>query len=172
MIWRQIPGYPRYCVSDDGRVKSSDMSVNARGGGIAIRKGRELHLVKKANGYWAVTLTADNGRRQFMVHRLVAEVFHGGPPHQGAHVLHGDGDKDNNSAANLRWGTPADNHADTEKHGRRLKGEDHPHAKLTDAAVRHIRSSATDAGELAGVYSVTREHIWAVRKNRVWRHVN
>jgi len=148
------------------------MIVGAKGGKVASRKGRELRAAKKTNGYWAVTLTSGGDRGQFMVHRLVAEVFHGPSPHIGAHVLHNDGDKDNNAANNLRWGTPADNHADTEKHGRRLKGEAHPYAKLTETAVRHIRGSALDASVLADTYNVTREHIWAVRKNRVWCHVN
>ena len=172
MNWKAVPEWPRYDVSDTGLVRSRDMVVGARGGKTAVRKGRILAAAKASNGYWVVTVTDGKRRQQAAVHRLVATAFHGAPPHLGAHVLHSDGDKDNNAASNLRWGTPADNHADTEKHGRRRKGEAHPYAKLTEAAVRRIRSSAADASELAGVYSVTREHIWAVRKNRVWRHVN
>jgi len=148
------------------------MIVGAKGGHIAFRKGRELRAAKKTNGYWAVTLTSGGERCQFMVHRLVAEVFHGQPPHPGAHVLHSDGDKNNNVADNLRWGTPADNHADTERHGHRLKGERHPQAKLTEAAVRNIRNSDMDASVIAAQYNVTREHIWSVRRGRVWHHVN
>lgn len=172
MIWREVPGWSRYEVSDAGLVRSRDMVVGAKAGKTAVRKGRILAAARASNGYWVVTLTDSKRRRQAMVHRLVALAFHGEPPHAGAHVLHGDGDKNNNASSNLRWGTPADNHADTEKHGRRLKGEMHPFAKLSEAAVRDIRGSVSAASELAGVYNVTREHIWAVRKSRVWRHVN
>ncbi len=172
MIWREIPDWPRYEISDTGLIRSRDMIVGAKGGHIAFRKGRELRAAKKTNGYWAVTLTSGGERRQFMVHRLVAEVFHGKPPHPGAHVLHSDGNKNNNAADNLRWGTPADNHADTEKHGRRLKGEMHPYAKLNEAAVRDIRSSKADASKIAYSYNVSRAHIWAIRQRRVWRHVS
>jgi len=172
MIWRGIHGWDRYEVSDEGFIRSQDMVVGARGGATAVRKGRLLSRVKKSNGYWVVTLTDGQRREQYSVHRLVAETFHGEPPHDNAHVLHGDGDKDNNSADNLRWGSAADNHADTERHGHRLKGEHHPHAKLTVAAVRNIRNSDCSASALALQHGVTREHVWAVRSGRVWSHVN
>lgn len=172
MIWRVIPGWERYEVSDTGRVRSRDMIVGAKSGAIATRKGRELSLVRKTSGYLAVTLTDGKNRRQEAVHRLVALAFHGAAPYDSAHVLHGDGDKNNNAVDNLRWGTAADNHADTERHGHRLKGERHPHAKLTETAVRNIRNSAIDASLVAAQYGVTREHVWAVRRGRVWSHVN
>lgn len=171
MIWKEVPDWPRYEVSDAGLVRSRHMTVNAKGGALAVRKGRVLQPAKKNNGYWAVTLTAGEQRCQISVHRLVALVFHGAPPHANAHVLHSDGNKNNNAVNNLRWGTPADNHADTERHGRRLKGEAHPHAKLTEIAVRNIRNSSIDASKLANAHGVSREHIWAVRANRTWRHI-
>lgn len=171
MIWRTVPGWDRYEVSDCGLVRSRDMVVGARAGAKATRKGRILTPAKASNGYWVVTVTDGVDRRQEAVHRLVAMAFHGPAPYKNAQVLHGDGDKNNNSVDNIRWGTAADNHLDTERHGRRLKGERHPHAKLNEAAVRCIRSANVDATKLAEKFGVTREHIWAVRKNRVWSHV-
>lgn len=167
-----VPNWPRYSISDEGDVISKDMCVGAKGGKLATRKGRVLSLAKKSNGYLCVTLTNGKKREQILVHRLVALAFHGAPPYPDAHVLHGDGDKTNNRADNLRWGTPADNHADTEKHGHRLKGDTHPLAKLTSAGVLNIRASALGASELAREYKVSREHIWAVRRGRIWRHLD
>ena len=40
-----------------------------------------------------------------MVHRLVAEAFHADSRAPGLIVCHGDGDKTNNFASNLRWDT-------------------------------------------------------------------
>jgi hypothetical protein len=37
--------------------------------------------------------------------------------------------------------------------------------------VRFIRSTDESAAKLAEKFGVTREHIWAVRRNRVWSHV-
>lgn len=171
MIWLPVPGWDRYEVSDAGIVRSRDMNVGAKGGASAIRKGRVLSQAKSSNGYWVVTLTCGRVRQQVGVHRLVAIAFHGAAPHDKAHVLHSDGDKANNSATNLRWGSPADNHADTERHGRRRKGEAHPGAKLSAAAAREIKMSSAKASALAAQYGVTREHVWAVRRGRVWAHI-
>lgn len=171
MIWREIPNWDRYEASSAGLIRSRDMVVGAKGGCFAVRKGRVLTPVKATSGYWVVTVTDGTKRQQIAVHRLVAMAFHGAAPRSGAHVLHGDGDKNNNAAENLRWGTPADNHLDTERHGRRLKGERHPLAKIDEAAVRNVRNSTVDASLLAAQYGVTREHIWAIRQKRVWRHV-
>ena len=169
MKWRVIPGWDRYEVSDTGVVRSKDMVVGARGGAQSTRKGRVLSLTQKANGYLAVSLTKENTRMQECVHRLVALAFLGPPPHDGAHVLHYDGSRTNNAADNLRWGTPADNHADTERHGRRRKRETHPRAKLNEDAVCVIRSTKLSAGVLAQMYGISREHVWAVRRGRAWK---
>ena len=171
MIWRQVPEWDRYEVSDAGVVRSRDMVVGAKGISNAVRKGRVLAQAKTSRGYLVVTLTRGCTRQQFSVHRLVALTFHGPPPHDKAHVLHSDGDPANNLASNLRWGSPADNHADTERHGRRRKGEAHPQAKLSVTAARDIRQSQTKSGVLAAQYGVTREHVWAVRRGRAWAHI-
>ena len=119
MIWIDIPGWgERYQISEFGRVRSKDMTVGARGGAAAVRKGRELAPVRKNNGYLCVTLTDGTNRPQINVHRLAARAFIGECP-LGLHVLHYDGDKTNNHYSNLRYGTPADNIADTLRHGRR-----------------------------------------------------
>lgn len=169
MMWRDIPGWDRYEVSDTGVVRSKDMVVGARGGAQATRKGRVLAPAQKTNGYLAVSLTKENARTQECVHRLVALAFLGPPPYDGAHVLHYDGSRTNNSVHNLRWGTPADNHADTERHGKRRKREMHPRAKINEDAVRVIRSTKLSASILAQMYGISREHVWSVRRGRTWK---
>ena len=171
MKWVPIPGWElRYEISEYGDVRSKDMAVGAKGGKVAIRKGRELALVRKNNGYLAVTLTDGVSRPQVGVHRLVARAFIGECP-IGLHVLHGDGDKMNNHFTNLRYGTPAENIADTARHGRQRRGVSHPRAKLDDDAVRMIRSSSRTGVELAALFSVTPDTISAVRRGRIWAHV-
>lgn len=171
MKWVSIPGWElRYEISEYGNVRSKDMAVGAKGGKVAVRKGRELALVCKNNGYLAVTLTDGVSRPQVGVHRLVARAFIGECP-IGLHVLHGDGDKTNNHFTNLRYGTPAENIADTARHGRQRRGATHPHAKLDDDAVKMIRASSRNGAELAALFSVTPETIGAVRNRRTWRHL-
>lgn len=171
MIWIDIPGWEtRYQVSEFGDVRSKDMAVRAKGNSTAIRKGRKLVPVCKANGYLCVTLTDGKNRPQVSLHRLVARAFIGECP-LGLHVLHTDGNKLNNHYSNLRYGTPADNIADTLRHGRRLRGATHPKAKLNDDSVNHIRNSNRDNAVLADMYGVTREHIYAIRSYRAWKHI-
>jgi hypothetical protein len=169
--WIDIPGWEtRYQISEFGHVRSKDMVVGAKGGGTAIRKGRELAPVRKNNGYLCVTLTDGTNRPQISIHRLVARAFIGECP-IGLHVLHCDGNKSNNHYSNLRYGTPADNIADTLRHGRRLMGSSHPMSKLDDDAIAHIRSSNRNGAALAIMYGVSRAHISVIRNRRAWKHV-
>ncbi len=58
-----------------------------------------------------------NGRPELRsIHHLVAETFIGPRP-EGAWVLHNNGDPEDNRPENLRYGTAAENTADSVKHG-------------------------------------------------------
>jgi len=171
MKWVDIPMWEsRYEISEFGEVRSKDMLVGAKNGATAIRKGRALAQVRKNNGYLCVTLTDGTNRPQISIHRLVARAFIGECP-IGLHVLHCDGDKTNDHYTNLRYGTPADNVADTKRHGRQRFGALHPSAKLDDDAVLHIRSTNRNDVTLARMYGVTPAHISAIRRRRVWTHI-
>jgi hypothetical protein len=171
MRWVDIAGWEfRYQVSEDGRVRSKDMIVNAKGNKSARRKGRELTPVVKSNGYLCVSLSHGGVCVQEGIHRLVARAFIGVCP-DGNHVLHSDGDKSNNHVSNLRYGTPADNHLDTLAHGRRLRGAAHPMAKLDEVGVKFIRQQTKATKSLAEKFGVCREHIHAIQNYRCWKHV-
>jgi hypothetical protein len=146
------------------------MSVRARNGGVATRKGRVLRQIIKANGYAYVTLTTGRKRAQLTVHSLVALAFIGPRP-RGLNVLHSDGVKTNNKAQNLRYATQAENHLDTLTHGRRLRGALHPAAALNEQDILAIRLSSQKGVELAAQYGVTPSHISHIRRRHVWKHI-
>lgn len=77
--------------------------------------------------------------------------------------------------AHLFLGTNAENMRDCSQKGRArsggVKGESHPAAKLTEAAVKDIRQSPLTAVALAQKYNVRPTLICEVRKHRIWRHV-
>lgn len=100
--WRRIPGIPNYLASDLGRVMS-----------LCGREVRILRPGLSTRGYRQVVLHG----RTHAVHRLVCRAFHGEPQH-GQEVRHLDGDKLNNSALNVAWGTSAENARDTIRMGR------------------------------------------------------
>ena len=163
MIWKNIPGWDRYQVSEYGNIKSIDMTVGAKGGKTAIRKGKELVLVSKNNGYVCVTLTDGKSRPQSGVHRLVARSFIGECP-IGLNVLHWDGDKTNNHYSNLRYGTAADNLWDQrrmDKEGRILRKND----------VLEIRKKLDSADILAKKFNVSKHTIHGIWYKRSWRHI-
>lgn len=112
-IWRPIQGYEGiYEVSDLGRIRRSpDSKPTSRSG-----PGYVLKNVLNGHGYPNITLCRDGEQRSYGVHQLVCRAFHGPPPFERAEVAHGDGDRRNPRASNLRWATHAENGIDMQWH--------------------------------------------------------
>ena len=74
---------------------------------------RERILAQSVGGrawnYKRVMLRNGSRRKHAYVHRVVCESFHGPPPFEGAVVCHSNDNGFDNRAANLRWGTDAEN---------------------------------------------------------------
>ena len=84
---------------------------------------------------------------------------------------HLDGDPQNNRVENLRWGTPRENYDDRRRHGNDPVGERHSMARLTERAVRAIRTSDMTNAELAARYRVSPSTVSMARRRRSWRHM-
>lgn len=107
-IWKNIASYEgKYQVSNLGRVKSLPRIVVQTNKKTYPIKERILTLSKETNGYIGVTLN-DNGKKRFLVHRLVAQAFLCNPLNL-PQVNHKDLDKTNNKADNLEWMTKSEN---------------------------------------------------------------
>lgn len=112
-IWREVPGYPGYEASSEGRVRSVDREDTA---GRKV-KGRILRPGVLQNGRLQVVLCGPHGKKQIKVHQVVALAFHGPCP-EGMEVRHWpDRDITNNRPTNLSYGTKVDNHLDSVAHG-------------------------------------------------------
>jgi hypothetical protein len=122
----------------------------------------------KGYGY----LRADNGMR--LAHR-VSYALVNGPIPRGLNALHRCDNPSCVRPDHLFLGTRAENNADMRAKGRQrgpsLKGTVNPNAKLTDTDVRNIRASSEMGVTLARQYGVSQTVISAVRKGRIWRHV-
>lgn len=94
--WKSIEDFPKYQVSDQGRIKN-------------IQSGRIFTGSRDAFGYMHVRLINPYGTYTLKkVHRLVAETFLPNP--EGKPIIdHIDGDKTNNALSNLRWFTYSEN---------------------------------------------------------------
>ena len=92
--WKDIKGYEgRYQISNQGRVKSLRCKETLR--------ERVLKDHDNGGGYRYISLRNERGRKNFYVHRLVAEVFVENPKNYD-YVNHLDYDKSNEEAIALR----------------------------------------------------------------------
>lgn len=100
--WKTIDEYPNYMVSNMGNVKS----LNYNGTG----KEKILKQCKNSKGYLNVTLVNNDGKKNYLVHRLVAIAFiPNSKPKLKKQIDHINTDKTDNRVENLRWATALEN---------------------------------------------------------------
>jgi len=95
MQWKEVKGFKRYEVSDDGQVRNK-------------KTGRVLKPGKNSRGYLLVGLWFNGKRTNKYVHRLVTEAFIPNPENK-SQVNHMDEDGTNNRVDNLEWVTAKEN---------------------------------------------------------------
>lgn len=181
-LWMPIAGFPDYVVSDTGRVKRI----------VPDRKNHACRVLTPwfgTHGYPMVSLSDGRSLHKLLVHRIVCEAFHGPAPTDLHQVAHGDGTRTNCSASNLRWATRSENMEDARRHGtmaigerhgrtkspeRTPRGEQHGHAKITEADVQIIRTSDRYIGSgvaLARRFGISPASVSIIRSGKTWRHV-
>ena len=154
-IWKPIKDFEGYYeVSNIGRVKS----LNYRGTG----KEKILKNIEDYKGYLEVGLTKNGKRKQFKVHRLVAEAFIPNPENKPC-IDHINTVKNDNRVENLRWVTYKENmnnEISKKKISESLKGENNPNYGKTGK--KHPRSKSIvqidqTTNEIVKVWGSTRE---------------
>lgn len=173
--WKRKANGVEYFISPDGIV------LSVRGS-----KTRALAQHPDRDGYLCVLLQLETGERKAIrVHRAVCEAIHGRKP-SGQEVRHLDGDKRNNAAENLRWGTQKENAADRDAHGRtarggrngahlmpekRRRGTDNGNSKLTPQAVLEILRDGRAQTVIAAAHGVNQTLVSHIKLGRIWNHV-
>lgn len=174
VTFKDIEGFPGYCVGDDGTVWSRRVGY----GGCGPRLAEVWHKLKAVpnpyrSNYVSVNLMAPDGRSKLrLVHRLVLEAFVGLRP-PGMDACHDpDHDPSNNRLDNLRWDTKKANMADMLRQGRRARGWNCTSSKLAEQQVAEVYLAA-EAGEtqksIAARYSVTQMTISRVIRRKTYR---
>jgi len=106
IISKPIKGWDdRYSITNDGKVYSYISGKYLKGG-------------FDKDGYQLITLSRDNYRRTYRVHRLVAETFIDNPDNK-EEVNHKDFNVKNNWFENLEWVTQKENDDWSKLHGHR-----------------------------------------------------
>lgn len=181
-IWVPVYGLEGiFEISSMGRIKKI---VQFRSDGRRLRPSKTGGILKcyvNEDGYLACRLSYGTmARGPKLVHRLMLSSFVR-PPKLGEVTRHLNGNRLDNRLANLAWGTILENAKDRIAHGRQLRCEQHPSAKLTRKQVLEIRSAprGTNANpvnmQLAKRYGVSFSLIERLRerntRSRLWRDV-
>ena len=171
--YREIPSLPGYRFGSDGSVWTLWEPGGPRRWRIGETWAPRVLQVSKASGRYMVLIRlAAKKYKLCQVHRLIAEAFHGPCP-DGMECRHLDGDRMNNRADNLCWGTRVQNARDRDRHGTTARGERQGASKLTRAKVdelRRRRSSGESCGELAKAFNVSKTTISRIARFQSWAY--
>lgn len=175
-VWKSIPGYEGiYEASSTGRVRSIPRVVI----GKHYRAGRKANIARKGvvlsqsmspAGYWTVTLSKDGKRSTRRVNILVCAAFNGASP-AGMQCRHLNGDRKDNEAANLAWGTPAENQRDRIDHGTDLRGEDVATAVLTSQQAAQIIAGMPQRQSKAQ-FGISKTQHYRIKRGEAWAHLH
>jgi len=172
-VWRPVVGWEGlYEVSSLGRVKSLARRYWTSGGRVphwCNIEGRILKPAKTTYGHWFVKLSRNGKAKTRTIHILVAEAFIGPRP-EGMEVCHGPNGKEDNTPANLSYGTHSQNMHDCVRDGTHQHGERGSNAKLTSAQVREIRSLKGKMlqREIATAFGISRSCVSMIWSGNRW----
>jgi len=110
-IWKEIPGYPMYRVSNLGNIKHIETTQYRHGKKQSFWYHHPEKILSPrigTNGYTRVTLREDGKSKDFSIHRLVAKAFIENIDSRPC-VNHKNGDKTDNRVSNLEWCTYQEN---------------------------------------------------------------
>ena len=158
-IWKKIPKFSEYQVSNLGEVKHWGMNLKSCPNG--------------KYGYLSVTLWKGGYFIRVYIHHLVASAFIGACP-KGFQHDHIDKDTSNNRVDNLRYCTVKEQNKFKAKSGV-LKGERNGQAKLTRDQViqiRQARGAGKTLSEIATLFSISFQHVSDIIHRKRWGWLN
>jgi len=170
-IWKAIPGFPGYEVSDHGRVRS----YRDRYGLSKVLDTVQTYIKPspRYRGRLYASLSINGKSFQISIHRLVLLAFVGPCP-EGLVSCHNDGNHLNNHISNLRWDTGKSNWEDRRKHGVACIGEKHGHAKITNQdaiKIRELYAQRVRTKDLANFYNIAETDITGIARGQFWKHI-
>lgn len=168
----------RRAGAKEGTVIVSPGDVSRFWSGVNVRGADECwewHRSATTRGYGRVRIAG--GLR--LPHRVAFELSYGPVPetdsYHGMVVMHTCDNPRCCNPGHLRLGTQRDNVRDMRVKGRsadsQIRGSAHVRARLSDEAVRAIRSDERTEAQIAKHYGVSRGCINSVRRRKNWRHV-
>ena len=161
---KQIPNFPNYAITKDGRVWSNYRSI-------------WLKPSKHRQGYLQVILWRNDKGFCRKIHTLVLETYVSCRP-KNKECRHLDGNILNNNLSNLQWGTHKENKRDSIRHKTHRgfgRGESNSNHKLTGKDVINIiclwNTKLFKQKEIAKMYNISRSYINVIINGKVWKHL-
>ena len=112
-----------------------------------------------------------NGKDERAHHLVLLLTGHPRPAGYQARHLCGNGHLGCLHPDHLKWGTAAENAADRDAHGTTARGRRYPVAKLSEDAVREIRTSRETNKALSERFGVADSGISRIRSRQLWAWV-
>jgi hypothetical protein len=146
--------------------------VSGHGGGLASRpSGRRTRTFCLRRRHAADTCSSDGRTWQARLNRLVLIAFIG-PPFEGAHACHRNGDNQDNRLENLYWGTAKENAQDKKRCGTHATGEKVNRSKLKRKQVAEMKELHAGGGwtydQLGEKYRVNGSTVWRAINGKTW----
>ena len=167
-LWKEIPGFKGYEISNYGNVKSYKNRHGLKD------KPHKISTKIEKSRYSKISLMLNGVRVSKSLHVLVLETHKTLRP-KGMVCCHNDGDMRNNHIDNLRWDTVKNNCADKWLHGTEQIGERIGTSKLKEVNIPEIRRLRSEKKlthrEISKKYNVSPQTIWHVLKGNTWSHV-
>jgi hypothetical protein len=179
IIIKPIIGYPKYLISNDGRVFSLDYNHT---------KQTKILKPQNSHGYKRIALCKNGTSKLTLIHRLVLIHFLRQPILDEI-ANHKDGNKKNNYIENLEWVTPLENIRHAQKNGlipsaskkKRVVARKLAHKlglknrRLTMKQAKEIRKMYSTGKyfqrELASLFGIGRQCIGDIINNHAYKEV-
>ena len=173
-VWKDIKEYEGlYQVSNQGQIRSLEKWY-----GNSPREAKLLKQCISTRGYFRVGLRkSTNKKRMVSVARLVAFAFVQNINNK-PQVNHKDGNKANNSSANLEWCTMRENNIHALRNKLRImpNGEDCSFSQISNLQARAIKdyiltNPSLKPTAIARTFKVSRNIVRSIQEERAWAHL-
>jgi len=165
-VWKWVPGYDGfYEVSSLGRVRTYR---NRKWG---LNETPRVLSESRVGGYKTYSLSRVGVQTTFRAHVLVLIAFAGERP-SGYDGCHLNGNRQDNRAVNLCWGSRQLNADHAKIHGTRAKGAKNGQSKLTEAQVFDIHRMASSGyrnKDMVAKFGVGFATIHSILNGVTWR---
>lgn len=151
-IWKDIPDFAGYQISNLGRIKSF----------LRYKNGKILKPQIGTTGYYSIVFRANMTSIRIHIHRLVGLIFIDKLPNT-YQINHKDGNKLNNNSKNLEWVTDS---------GNRYHAYEHQLRKCFDQQdvfqILFLRKQNIKVTKIAKIFNVHKTTIYRLLKGTTY----